>query len=81
MISILGIAVMFFMGKIEWPKIMILAVGIGLLYGAETVAYLLLPSTITGVNGVMADGTRYDPNKRYSPEELVRNVCPVLSTK
>jgi len=81
MIAIIGIAVSFFVAKMEWQKIMVLAIGIGLIYGAQTVAYLLLPSTITGVNGVMADGTVYDPNKKYSPEELVRNVCPILSTK
>lgn len=79
-IAVLGVAIGFLLGSLSWQKIMLISVGIGLFYGAETLAYVILPSTIKGISGTSPTGKVFSPNKKYTPEEVVREVCPELTS-
>ncbi len=78
MFAILGLAIAFVLGSISWQKLMMVSVGIGIFYGAESIALVILPSTVAGISGTMANGTAFDPSKKYSPQEILANVCPSL---
>ncbi len=78
MFAILGLAVGFVMGNISWQKLMMVSVGIGIFYAAESIAFVILPSTVRGVSGTMANGTVFDPNAKYTPQFILQNVCPEL---
>jgi type IV secretory pathway VirB2 component (pilin) len=78
-IALMSMATAFMLGNISWQKIATLGLGLALLFGAETVAYALLPATLRGVSGVSPGGKTFVANKYYTPEELVREVCPELS--
>ena len=78
MFAILGLAVGFVMGNISWQKLMMVSVGIGIFYAAESIAFVILPSMVTGVSGTMANGTVFNPNAKYTPQFILQNVCPEL---
>jgi type IV secretory pathway VirB2 component (pilin) len=78
MFAILGLAVTFVMGNISWQKLMMVSVGMGIFYAAESIAFVILPSVVTGVSGTLANGTVFNPNKKYTPQFILQNVCPEL---
>jgi type IV secretory pathway VirB2 component (pilin) len=78
MFAILGLAVTFVMGNISWQKLMMVSVGIGIFYAAESIAFVILPSTVSGITGTMSNGTVFSPNAKYTPQFILQNVCPEL---
>ena len=79
LIAIMSTAWGWVMGHSNWQRVSSLVVGFGLLFGAESFAYIILPSTVEGITGTTATGVIFSPNKKYAPTELVKSVCPELS--
>ncbi len=79
MFALLGICMGFVIGKLSWQRLIVLCVGIGIFYGAEAIAFVILPSTVTGITGTLSNGTVFNPNNKYTPQFILANVCPELS--
>ena len=77
--SVMSVSWSFIIGNADWQKLTTIVIGCGLLFGAEGFAYIILPSVVTGVSGVTASGKIFLPDERYSPQEIVKYVCPELS--
>lgn len=60
-------------GSVNWQELLQTVIGIGLFFFPKSFALFLLPSYIEGMHG---DG--YDPNIRYSPDEILTCICPDL---
>lgn len=60
-------------GGIEWRDFLSLIIGIGFFFFPKTFALFLLPSYVEGLTGY-----GYDPNMRYSPDEILTCICPDL---
>lgn len=67
--AIITLGIAFFLGAVEWKGVVTLVIGLGLLFGAKTVALLMLPNYIiinnpnSGTSGVT------------TPEALVAQAC------
>ena len=79
LIAIMTTAWGFMLGHSNWQRVSSLVVGFGLLFGAEGIAYIILPSTIKGVAGTTASGFILNPSKSYTPQVIVSQVCPELA--
>ncbi|MBL0725938.1 MAG: TrbC/VirB2 family protein [Alphaproteobacteria bacterium] len=79
LIAIMTTAWGFMNGNTDWKRVSTLAIGFGLLFGAEGFAYVILPSTVQGITGVTSNGAIFNPQNKYTPEEIVKSVCPELS--
>lgn len=77
-IAIMSTSWGFILGNVSWQRVTTLVVGFSLLFGAEGFAFVILPSQIKGVEGVTSSGFVFDRNKTYTPQELVKHVCPEL---
>lgn len=75
---VMGVMLQFTFGNISWRTVLYVSVGIGIYFGAEGLAYVMLPATFKGVSGTMPSGKVFNPNAYYTPEEIVREVCPEL---
>ena len=73
MTSIAVFGLLFFLGKVTWPSIVIMIVGIVILFGARQVALLFLDNSIT-VN----DPNEYGQTKQMTPDQIIQTVCPEL---
>lgn len=78
LVAIMSTSWGFVLGHADWQRIATLVVGLGLLFGAEGLAYIILPATIQGVSGSMTSGIIYKANEKYTPQYIVKNVCPEL---
>ncbi len=77
--TIIFVGFKFLTGSITWQKALTTSVGIVLIFGAESFAHVILPSTMKGISGMTANGKVFQRDKEYSPAELVSGVCPELS--
>ena len=71
-IAIFGLGIAFFLGKITWTLITTLGIGLGTLFGAKSIALVLLPYAVTVTDpssGAQVTAT---------PDEIIRKVCPEL---
>jgi hypothetical protein len=63
---------MFMTSKLNVPTFLTIVIGLAMLFGAKSVALVLLPNYVT-----VKDIDRNEAIKK-SPDELVREVCPEL---
>jgi type IV secretory pathway VirB2 component (pilin) len=68
----------FLLGNISWQRVVALIVGFSLMFGAEGFAFVILPSQIKGIEGVTASGFVFDRKATYTPQQLIKHVCPEL---
>ena len=70
--AIIGVGYAFWASKISWVMIVTVGIGIGIIFGAKTVAIAMLPNTVkvTDTNGNLVTVT---------PDELIRDACPELN--
>lgn len=71
--SIMMSAWSFTNSKLKWPELVTTAVGVGLFFAPKTLALFLLPNVVTGLSG-----GGFDPDKAYSPDEILTCMCPNL---
>jgi type IV secretory pathway VirB2 component (pilin) len=71
-IAIFALAFMFMTSKLNVPTFLTIVIGLAMLFGAKSVALVLLPNYVT-----VKDIDRNEAIKK-SPDELVREVCPEL---
>ena len=70
-IAIFALAFLFMISKLSVSVFLTFIIGIALLFGAKSIALILLPSYVT-----VKDPDRTSMKK--TPEELVKEVCPEL---
>lgn len=76
-ISLMGISFLLFNGSISWQKAIMLMAGFGLMFNAKNFAIMLLPGTITNVQG-MIGARSFSSSMVYTPEEIIAASCPAL---
>ena len=70
-IAILTLAILFMTSKLTVPVFLTFIIGIALLFGAKSIALIMLPSYVK-----VKEADRGVVNK--TPEELIKQVCPEL---
>lgn len=71
-VAIFGIGIMFFLGKITWPIIVTVGIGMGLVFGAKVVAIALLPRAIQTWDNTQGEA------KILTTSEVITQACPEL---
>ena len=71
-VAIFAVGIMFFMGKITWPVLTTIGVAMGLVFGAKTVAIIMLPRAV-----YVYDERDEDMNIKTS-SEIITQACPEL---
>lgn len=79
LIAVMLIAANMILGQIDWKAIVTFAVGATLLFQGQSIVYVIMPATMTGINGVSASGKVFNPSSPYTPEEIVSQICPELT--
>jgi type IV secretory pathway VirB2 component (pilin) len=59
--------ILFFLGKVSWPQIVTMSIGLGLLFGAKSVALLVLPYYI-----------EQDGDVQVTTSDAIKTVCPEI---
>jgi len=71
--AIVVMGIQFFLGKVTWTSIVILAVGLALLFGSKSIALVLLKRYIE-----VKDPNDATKVTMMSTEQAVREVCPEI---
>lgn len=71
-VAIFVVGIMFFMGKITWPLLVTVAIGLGMVFGAKAVAILLLP------RAVQVYDSRDSTLQVKTTSQLISQACPEL---
>jgi hypothetical protein len=65
-------------GAINSKRVMEIVIGIVICINGETLIFLILPPILKGVRGIAPDGSVFLSTKTYTPQELLKAICPEL---
>lgn len=71
-VAIFAVGIMFFLGKITWPVLTTIGVAMGLVFGAKTVAIIMLP------RAVYVHDAYQEETLVKTPSEIISQACPEL---
>ncbi len=71
-VAIFAVGIMFFMGKITWPIIVTVAIAMGLVFGAKTIALAILPRAVNTYDKTQGEAIT------QTTSEVLSQACPEL---